>query len=112
MLRFYRLLSFFATFAHKVDKTWFVLHETWHTTLFSIYYCTEVVRIENHSHMLEITSYVAILWVFKLFSTLALKVDQTWFVLHETWHTSLFNIYYCVEVVRFQNHCHMLEITC
>ena len=36
-------------------QTWFVLRETWRTTLFRIYYCLEVVRIENHSHILEIT---------------------------------------------------------
>ena len=48
-------LSVFLTFAHKVAQTWFVLHETWHTTLFGIYYCVEVVRILNHSHMLDIT---------------------------------------------------------
>ena len=53
-LRFYAFLSVFDTFAHKVAQTWFVLHETWHRTLFGIYYCVEVVRIENHSHMLEI----------------------------------------------------------
>ena len=40
---------------HKVAQTWFVLHETWHTTLFGIYYSVEVVRIENNSDMLEIT---------------------------------------------------------
>ena len=48
-------LSYFGHFAHKVTQTWFVLHETWHTTLFSRYYCIEAVRIENPSHMLEIT---------------------------------------------------------
>ena len=57
-------LSVFGTFAHKVDQTWFVLHETWHTTRFRIYYCVEVVRIENHSLMLENTCKVAILRVF------------------------------------------------
>ena len=60
-------LSVFGTFAHTVPQTWIVLHETWHTTLFGIYYCMEVVRIENHSHMLEITCYVAILRFFKRF---------------------------------------------
>ena len=44
----------FRHFAHKVAQTWFVLHESWQTTLFSIYYCVEVVRIVNHNHMLEI----------------------------------------------------------
>ena len=48
-------LSAFGTFAHKVAQTWFVLQETWHTTLFCIYYIVEVVRIVNDSHMLEFT---------------------------------------------------------
>ena len=43
------------TFAHKVGQTLFVLLETWHSKLFGIHYCVEVVRIENYSHMLEIT---------------------------------------------------------
>ena len=50
-----RFLAFFGTFAPKVAHTWFILHETWHTTLYGIYYCVEVVRFENHSQMLEIT---------------------------------------------------------
>ena len=54
-LRLCRFLNFFNTFAHKVAQTWFILHETSHTTLFGIYYCVEVIRIENHSRMLEIT---------------------------------------------------------
>ena len=55
MLRFYGILSFFWTFAHKEAQTWFVSHETWHTKLFGIYYCVEVFRIENNNHMVEIT---------------------------------------------------------
>ena len=54
-LRFNAFLNLFGTFAHNVAQKWFVLHETWHTTLFGIYYSVEVVRIENHSHMLPIT---------------------------------------------------------
>ena len=49
------LLSLFGTFVNKVAQTWFVLHETWNTILFGIYYCVERIRNENHSHMLEIT---------------------------------------------------------
>ena len=41
--------------SHKVAQIWFVLHETWHTTLFVRYYCVQVVRIESNSHMLNIT---------------------------------------------------------
>ena len=63
-LRFLGFSSVFITFAHKVSQTWFVLHETWHTTLFGISYCVEVVRIENHCHMIEIMCEVAILRVF------------------------------------------------
>ena len=37
----------------KVAQTWFVLHETWQTTLCGIYHCVKMVRIENHSHMPE-----------------------------------------------------------
>ena len=54
-----------------------------------------MVRIENHSLILEITCLVA----------------QTWIVLYETSHTTLFGIYYCVQEVRIENHRHMLEIT-
>ena len=39
---------------HTIAQTWFDLHETWHTTLFRIYYDVEVVKIEYHSLMLEI----------------------------------------------------------
>ena len=66
-LRFYRFLSVFGTFAHKVTQNWFILHETWHATLYGIYYCVEVFRDKNHSHMIEIMCYAAILWVFKCF---------------------------------------------
>ena len=51
----YAFLSAFGTFTRKVAQTWFVLCETCHATLFGIYYCVEVVRSKNHSHMLEIT---------------------------------------------------------
>ena len=86
------------------------MHETWHTTLFGTYYGVEMVRIQNNSHLLEITCYVAILWVFKFFGTFAHKVVQTWFVLDETWHTTLFGIYYCVEA-KFVVICKKLRVT-
>ena len=66
-LRFYGFLSDFGSFAHKVAQNWFVLHKILHTTLFGIYYCVELVRIENNIHMLEITYKVVILWVLKRF---------------------------------------------
>ena len=83
--------------------------------LFSIYNCYEVFRIVNHSHMLFSIYYcyeVAILKVLNIFLTFAHKVTETWSVLPETWHTTLFGIYYCVELVRIVNHSHVLEITC
>src|SRR5687768_1276115 len=57
----------FGTFTHKVAQTWFVLHETWHTPLFGLYYCVEMVRIKNNSHVLDITCLVAIFRFFKAF---------------------------------------------
>ena len=54
-LRFYGFLWFFGTFMHNVAQKWLILHETWHAIVFGIYYCVEVVRIENHSHMLKST---------------------------------------------------------
>ena len=83
-LPFYGFLTFFGTFTHKVAQTWFVLHETCQTILLSIYYFVELFRIENHSHMLEITFYVAIFWLLSFFGTFAHKVAQTWFVSNET----------------------------
>ena len=50
--------------------------------------------------------------VFMLFGTFVHNVAQTWYVLHETLHATLFGIYYCVEVVRSENHNYMIEITC
>ena len=81
---------------HKVGQNWFVLHETWHTTLFGMYYCVEVVRIENNSHMLNITCQVAILWVFKFFFTFVHKVDQTWFFFaRNSAHNTIWYILLC-----------------
>ena len=54
-LRFFEFLNFYGTFARKVAQTWFIFHEIWHTILFGIHCCVEVVRIQNHLHMLEIT---------------------------------------------------------
>ena len=53
---FKSVFNVFGTFAHKVAKTWFDLHESWRTTLHGTYYCVEVLRIENYCDMLEITS--------------------------------------------------------
>ena len=48
-------LSYFDNFAHKVAQTRFDLHETSHTTKIGRYYCVEVVRVVNHSHILNNT---------------------------------------------------------
>ena len=111
-LLFYSFFSFFGTFSHKVIQTWFVLHETWHPTLFSLYYCVEMVRLENNSHVLKITCEVAFLMFFIFFGTFSHKVVQTWFVSHEIWHTTLFRINYYVEMVHIENYSHRFEITC
>ena len=55
MLRFLDFSSVLFHFSHKLVQTCFALHGTWHTTLFDLYYCVEIVRIENNSHMLELT---------------------------------------------------------
>ena len=60
-----RFLSVSNSFNHKVVQIWFVLHETWYITQVGIYYCIEMVRIENNSHMIEITCKVGAFMVFK-----------------------------------------------
>ena len=49
---------------HKVAKTWFDLHEILHITLFGIYYCVEMVRIEYHSDI-AILSVLSFFWHFR-----------------------------------------------
>ena len=99
-LRFYGCLSFFGTFAHEVAQTWFVLHETWHTIVFGTYYCVQVVRIENHSQMLEKYVLSCDFMGFKAFLALS-RIKQLKLCLfcmkHATQH---YLVYYCVEVVR------------
>ena len=75
---------------HKVALAWFVLHKSWHTTLFGTYYCVQVVRIENHSHMLQLRAKLRSLRFSSFFGPFADNVAYTWFVLYETWHTTLF----------------------
>ena len=89
--------SFFGTFDRKVAQTWFILHGTWHRILFDIYYCVEVFRFENHTHILETRVKLQFYAFLSFCGTFAPKITQTWCVLHENWHTTLFGIYYCVE---------------
>ena len=100
---------FFGTFSHKVAQTWFILHETWQSTLFGICCCVQVVRIVICKKLWVKLRFYAFLSVF---DTFAHKVAHTWFVLRETCHTTLFGLNYCVEVARNENHSHMLEFTC
>ena len=65
-------------------------------------------RLENHIHVLEITCKVAFLMFLYIFGTFSHKVVQNWFALHETSHTTLFGIKYCIEMVRIENNSHML----
>ena len=95
-LQFYGFLGFFGTFAHKIAPTRFVLHETWHTTLFSVYYCFEVVRIQNHIHMPQITCYVTILNVFKCFSQFRAQSDSNLVCFARNFaHNSIWYIFLC-----------------
>ena len=55
----------------KVVQTWFVRHETWHTTLFGIYIIfVEMVRIEHNSVMLGNAFKVAFFRFLKFFFAL------------------------------------------
>ena len=73
----------------------------------------EMVRIENNSHMIEITCYVGAFMVFKTFFCIfSHKVVKIWFVLLETWHTTLFGIYYCVDMIKIENNAHIPKIMC
>ena len=101
-LRFKSFLSFLDNYSLKVVQTWYVLHETWHTTPFGTYYCFEIVRINKNNHMLEITCEVAFLSLLSFFGTYSIKVVKNWFVWHETWHIILFGIYNYFEMVRIE----------
>ena len=111
-LRFYGFLSFFGTFPHIVDQTWFDLHETctqhYLVYIFVLKWLEWKVIVIRQKFCVKLRFYRFL----SLFGTFAHKVAQIWFVLQETWHTTLFNIYDFVEVVRIENHSHMLEITC
>ena len=111
-MRFYAFLSVFGTFAHKVGQTWFVLHETWHTILLVYIIVLKWLQLKIIVICQKLLVKLRFYRFLSVFGTFAYKVAQTWFALHEIWHTTLFGIYYCVEVVRIENHCHMIEITC
>ena len=106
------ILRVFGTFSDKVVQTWFVFRVTWHTKLFGIYYCVEMVRIKIIVICLKISAKLRFYGFQSFFSTFSHYVVQTWFVWQENWHTTLFYIHNCVEIVRIENYCHILEITC
>ena len=89
-----------------------VLNETWHTTLFGIYYYFQIFKIEIIVICLKLRAKLRFKAFLSVFCTFLHKVVQTWFVWHETWHTTLFGIYYYFEMVIFENSSHVLEITC
>ena len=111
-LRFWGFLSVFGTFSHKVVQTWFVSHETWHTTLFHIYYCVEMVGMKTNSHMLELHAKLRFWGFIDVFGTFSHKVVSIWFICHETWHTTLFANFHYFEILRIENNSDMFEITC
>ena len=110
-LRFYEFLSYFGTFSHKVAQTQFFLHETWPTILFGKYYCLEVVRIKIIVLYQKLRVKIRFYGLLSFFGSFAHNVAQTWFVFHETLHTTLFGIYYFVEVVRIVYHSDILNIS-
>ena len=73
----FEFFNLFGIFSHRVFQTWFVCHKKWHTSLFGIYYCVEMVRIKNNSHMLVITCSVAFFRFCNLFALSRIK----WFKL-------------------------------
>ena len=109
MFGLYVFICIFSTFACKLAQTWFPLIETLHSTLFGIYYCVEVVRIEKVI-CYKIRAKYRFYGFLSFFGTFSHKVAETWFLLHETWHTTLFGIYYCVQMVIIEYNSHMLEI--
>ena len=110
-LRFYGFLSVFDTFAHIIAQTWIVLHETctkqFLVNIIVLKWLEFIIIVICQKIRVKLRFYRFL----SVFGTFSHKVAQTWFVLHETWHTKLFHVYYCVEVVRIKNHSHMLEIT-
>ena len=70
-----------------------------------------MVRIENNSYTFEIKCEVSFSRLLKNFDTCSPNVVETWFLLHETWHTTQVFIYFCVEMIRIENNRDMLDIT-
>ena len=85
------------------------MHETWHTTLFGVDYCVEMVRIEII--FLKLRAKLRFLGFLSFYGTFAYKVAQTWFFFCTKLGTQHYLVYYCVEI-RIESHSHMLEIRC
>ena len=82
--------------------------------LFAMYYCVEIVRIENNSHMLGNAFKIAFfrfLKFFFFFCCYSLKGVEIWFVGHETWNTTVFAMYFVVEMLKIENKSRILGVT-
>ena len=99
-------------YAHKVAKTLFVLHETWHIHYLVYIILLKWVELKIIDICLKLRGKLRFEAFLSVFGTFAHNVAQTLFVLHETWHTTLFGIHYFFEILRIANHSHMLENTC
>ena len=110
-LRVWGFLNVSATFSHKVVHTLFVLHETLHTTLF-LYIIVLKWLESNIVRCLKLRATLCICDFLSVLGTFSHKLDQTWFVWPETWHTTLIGTYYRVEIDRIQKNSLMLKFTC
>ena len=70
-----------------------------------------MVRIKKIFICLKLRAKLRFEGSFTVFSNFSRKMVQTWFVCHETWHTSLFGLFYCFEMVSYQKEKYLLEIT-
>ena len=98
IIDFKGFLIVFGNFRHKVAQTWFYLHETWHKTLFCIYYCVRSVQnLKPQSYARNYVLSCDFKGFLSVFGNFSHKKPQTWCVMHETWHKTLFGVYYCVR---------------
>ena len=105
------VFKLFCTFAHKVDQTWFVLHETWQTIYYLVYILgLKLLELKIIVICYKLRAKFRFYGFLSFFGTYVHKITLSLFVLHETWHTTFFGIYYYFEVVSIENNCHMLEI--
>ena len=71
-----------------------------------------MVRIENNSHMLGNAFKIAFFRFYSFFfCTYSLQGVEIWFVSHETWNTTVFAMYFGVEMLGVENNSRMLGVT-